>query len=109
VQSRNRASGLTDTQQGVGDLTVTLKRNLAHPDGQGFSIALAPFVSLRTYNMPSDVYMTSLSWVTGEHNLKVGLTYSAGDVNIYTGPNNGSIEQRYRNGVTFDIGMSDRW
>ena len=52
-----------------------------------------------TYDMPSDVLMASLSWVTGAHNVKVGVTYSHGDVNIDTGQNNGSIEQRYRNGV----------
>ena len=35
--------------------------------------------------MPSDVFTTSLSWVTGEHNVKFGATYSTGDVNIDTG------------------------
>jgi len=59
-----------------------------------------------TYNMPSDVYMTSLSWITGGHNVKVGLAYSTGDVNIDTGQNNGSIEQRYRNGVPFSVSIS---
>ena len=42
--------------------------------------------------------MSNLSWVTGAHNVKVGVTYSHGDVNIDTGQNNGSIEQRYQNG-----------
>jgi hypothetical protein len=58
------------------------------------------------YNMPSDVVMTSLSWVTGAHNVKLGVTYSHGDVNIDTGQNNGSIEQRYRNGVPFSVSIS---
>jgi hypothetical protein len=59
-----------------------------------------------TYDMPSDVFMTSVSWVTGAHNLKIGLAYSTGDVNIDTGQNNGSIEQRYRNGVPFSVSIS---
>ena len=59
-----------------------------------------------TFNMPSDVFMTSLSWVTGAHNVRLGLTYSHGDVNIDTGANNGSIEQRYRSGVPFSVSIS---
>jgi hypothetical protein len=59
-----------------------------------------------TYDMPSDVFMTSLSWVTGAHNVKIGMTYSRGDVNIDTGANNGSIEQRYRDGVPFSVSIS---
>ncbi len=58
------------------------------------------------YFLPSNVYGASLAWVTGEHNLKIGLTYSTGDVNIDTGANNGSIEQRYRNGVPFSVSIS---
>jgi hypothetical protein len=56
--------------------------------------------------MPSNVLMSSLSWVTGAHNVKVGVTYSHGDVNIDTGQNNGSIEQRYQNGVPYQVSIS---
>jgi hypothetical protein len=65
-----------------------------------------PPSGISDYNMPSDVFMTSLSWVTGEHNVKFGATYSQGDVNIDTGSNNGSIEQRYRNGVPFSVSIN---
>jgi hypothetical protein len=65
-----------------------------------------PSSGFSTYDMPSDVFMANLSWVTSEHNLKVGLAYSHGDVNIDTGANNGSIEQRYRNGVPFSVSIS---
>src|SRR5262249_42195842 len=57
-------------------------------------------------DMPSNVLMANLSWVSGAHNVKTGITYSHGDVNIDTGANNGSIEQRYRNGVPYQVSIS---
>lgn len=43
---RDRASGAVETHRGTGDLTLSGKRNLVSPDGEGFSIALEPYVTL---------------------------------------------------------------
>lgn len=48
VRTRDRSSGLVDKASGSGDVTLALQRNLAGPDGDGFSLAVAPFVSLPT-------------------------------------------------------------
>jgi len=47
-RTRDRASGATDRSQGVGDVTFALKHNFLHPGGEGFSIALQPYVTLPT-------------------------------------------------------------
>ena len=46
-QVTDRATGARDTAQGVGDLTLGLRRSLANPDGSGLSVALAGFVATR--------------------------------------------------------------
>ena len=43
---RARAAGAVERRTGVGDVTLGLKANLAHPDGEGLSIAVLPHVSL---------------------------------------------------------------
>ena len=48
VRVRDRATGVADRTSGMGDVTVGIKQNLAHPDGDGFSIALLPFATLPT-------------------------------------------------------------
>jgi hypothetical protein len=45
-RDRDRLTGVRSTQSGVGDVTLALRRNLAHPDGSGFAAAVMPFVSL---------------------------------------------------------------
>lgn len=52
-----------------------------------------------------DTYMTSMSWVTGEHNVKVGFDFSRGYRTIETLQNNGGITQRYRNGVVDSVSI----
>ena len=47
-QVTDRATGARDTAQGVGDLTLGLRRSLANPDGSGLSVALAGFVAAPT-------------------------------------------------------------
>ncbi|MEC3950390.1 transporter [Sphingobium sp. HWE2-09] len=48
VRTRDRLSGAIDKDSGVGDVQVALRRNLSHPDGSGFSIAIMPYASLPT-------------------------------------------------------------
>jgi len=50
LQTRDRASGAIDRSQGVGDVTFALKHNLLHPGGDGFSMALQPYITLPTGN-----------------------------------------------------------
>ncbi|BBD96713.1 transporter [Sphingobium amiense] len=45
---KDRASGLIDRSEGVGDMFVGVKRNLRNPDGSGFSVALLPYATLPT-------------------------------------------------------------
>jgi hypothetical protein len=46
VRERNRLTGAIDRSSGTGDVSLTLRQNLSHPDGSGFSAALMPFVTL---------------------------------------------------------------
>lgn len=46
VRERDRASGEVERASRVGDVTLGLKANLAHPDGEGAAVALLPYVSL---------------------------------------------------------------
>jgi hypothetical protein len=46
VRMRDRATGDVERQSGVGDITVGMKQNLSHPDGQGLSITVLPYASL---------------------------------------------------------------
>jgi hypothetical protein len=39
-------TGEVDHRTGTGDVTLALRRNLVHPDGSGFSLAVMPYVSL---------------------------------------------------------------
>jgi hypothetical protein len=48
VRTRDRATGAIAHASGSGDVSVSLQQNLSHPDGQGFSIALAPYATLPT-------------------------------------------------------------
>lgn len=41
-------SGTTRVEEGVGDVRLGLRRNLSHPDGETFSLAVEPFVVLPT-------------------------------------------------------------
>lgn len=43
---RDRLTGAVQRSGGVGDVTLGLRRNLANPDGSGFSAAVLPFVGL---------------------------------------------------------------
>lgn len=43
---RERGAGVVDRTTGVGDVTLGLKANLAHPDGDGFSVAVLPYLTL---------------------------------------------------------------
>lgn len=48
LTSREKVSGVTARDNGVGDLTLAFRASLKNPDGQGLSIALQPFVSAPT-------------------------------------------------------------
>ncbi|WP_340264552.1 transporter [Sphingobium mellinum] len=45
---RERESGSVANREGVGDVTLALRRNLQNPDGSGISIAVMPYVTLPT-------------------------------------------------------------
>lgn len=46
VRTRDRTTGVVDRASGIGDVTLTLRRNLRNPDGSGVSIALMPYATL---------------------------------------------------------------
>ncbi|MBV8685388.1 MAG: transporter [Alphaproteobacteria bacterium] len=48
VKERNAAG--RSRMDGIGDVTLALRANLAHPDGKGFSAALMPYATLPTGN-----------------------------------------------------------
>ena len=52
VRMRDRASGQVSRVARAGDVTLSLRRNLMHPDGQGTSVALMSFASLPVGRMP---------------------------------------------------------
>lgn len=51
--ARERGGAGTRHSSGVGDVRLALRRNLLHPDGSGFSIALMPFVTLPVGSAPA--------------------------------------------------------
>ncbi|OSZ66341.1 hypothetical protein CAP40_10620 [Sphingomonas sp. IBVSS2] len=46
VRTRDRASGTVTHASGAGDLTLAVRRNLSHPDGSGFAVAVMPYATL---------------------------------------------------------------
>lgn len=48
VRTRDRATGAITRTSGVGDVTVGVKQNFSHPDGDGFSVAVLPYATLPT-------------------------------------------------------------
>ena len=52
VRTRDKTSGQVDSAGRVGDITLGLKANLAHPDGSGFSAAVQPFVTVPVGRAP---------------------------------------------------------
>lgn len=43
---RERGDGTVERTTGVGDVSLGVKANLLHPDGDGFSVAVLPYVTL---------------------------------------------------------------
>jgi hypothetical protein len=58
----------------------------------------APSTFNSEFESPRNSYMTSLSYVTGAHNMKVGLMWDTGFRTIVTPMNNGGLQQQYRAG-----------
>jgi len=48
VREKDRATGATSTVDGTGDLSLALRWSLRNPGGDGFSVALQPFVTAPT-------------------------------------------------------------
>ena len=46
VLTRDKMTGGIDTVDGTGDVTLALRQNLRHPDGEGFSFGIQPQVTL---------------------------------------------------------------
>lgn len=61
ARTRDRTSGEISRQTTVGDLTVALRRNIQNPDGDGFSLALMPFVTVPVGKSP----IASDRWAAG--------------------------------------------
>jgi hypothetical protein len=59
----------------------------------------APTTFNSTFESPRNAYLASLSYVSGAHNMKAGLTYDTGFRTIVTPMNNGGLQQQYRLGV----------
>jgi hypothetical protein len=59
----------------------------------------APTAFNATYASPRNSYMASLSYVTGEHNMKFGLMWDTGYRRIVTPMGNAGLVQQYRLGV----------
>ena len=47
-KTTDRASGISDIADGIGDLSVGFRHSLAHPDGSGLSVALSGFFTAAT-------------------------------------------------------------
>lgn len=69
---RDRLTGVRSKDRGAGDLTVAVRRNLLHPDGSGFSVALMPFATLPVGREP----IGAGDWGAG---LRVPLSYELDD------------------------------
>jgi hypothetical protein len=78
-QVRERGPAGRSSDSGVGDATLALRRNLASPDGSGFSAALMPFATLPTGN----AVLGAGDWSAGlllplsyelPHGLQIGFT-----------------------------------
>ena len=59
----------------------------------------APTTFGAEYASPRNSYMSSLSYVTGAHNTKIGFMWDTGYRTITTPMNNGGLQQQYRQGV----------
>ena len=46
VRDRDRLTGATDREDGIGDVTLGMKANLLDPDGKSLSLAVLPYISL---------------------------------------------------------------
>ncbi|MDO6413265.1 transporter [Sphingomonas sp. BIUV-7] len=51
-RERDKMSGDIETAHRTGDITLGLKQNLANPDGEGFSLAVLPSVSIPVGRQP---------------------------------------------------------
>jgi hypothetical protein len=51
-QRSRDSSGAISRRSGGGDARIALRQSLSHPDGDGFSLALMPYVSLPTGRVP---------------------------------------------------------
>jgi len=72
---RDRMSGATSHASGVGDVRIGWRHNLLHPDGEGGSVALLPFVTLPTGNGP----LGAGTWGAG---LEAPMAVPAGSVDL---------------------------
>ncbi len=78
AQERVREAGPVRRRQGVGDVTLGFKQNLARPDGSGFSWAVQPIVTLPVGRVGSG------DWQTG---LLVPMSYDlSGSINLQVTP-----------------------
>jgi hypothetical protein len=65
----------------------------------------APGANDNDYETVRHSWLASMSWVTGQHNFKVGFDYSKGNRMILTRMSNGAITQRYRSGVPDSVSI----
>lgn len=72
-RERDRMSGDVQTSHRTGDITLGIKQNIAQPDGEGFSVAVLPSVTLPVGRSPigagtwSASMLIPVSWEIGHH------------------------------------------
>ena len=71
-RSRDRLTSEVEHYSGTGDVTLALRRNFAHPDGTGLSLAVMPYVTLPLGREP----IGDGDWSAG---VLVPLTYELSD------------------------------
>ncbi len=72
VRTHDRLTGIVSHGSGIGDTTLAVRHNLAHPDGSGFSVAVMPYASLPT----GGATLGAGTWGAG---MIVPLSYSLND------------------------------
>ncbi len=75
VRERDTRTGTTGRASRFGDLSLALRRNLRNPDGNGFSLALMPYINLPSGRAP----VGAEDWSAG---LRLPMSFELGAVSL---------------------------
>ncbi|MGX5729422.1 transporter [Pseudoxanthomonas beigongshangi] len=75
VRERDTRTGTTGRASRFGDISLALRRNLRNPDGNGFSLALMPYVNLPSGRAP----VGAEDWSAG---LRLPMSFELGAVSL---------------------------